>query len=141
MARKKIQASNASSKTNDEIMNMLAAINKKGDAMSIAKPTHQVNVVNQSCETCGGPHSYFESPASGGFTHENVYATSGTYNMGGNGTNHRVTEIFSATVRTIILDHPVSKIRVIIIMCKTVLIKSIKIKIEQIMVFKIKTKG
>lgn len=59
MARNKTQVSNASSKTNDEIMSMLAAINKKVDAMSIAKPNHQVNVVNQSCETCGGPHPYY----------------------------------------------------------------------------------
>ena len=73
MARSKLQASNASSKTNDEIMNMLAAINKKVDAMSIEKPTHQVNVVNHNCETCGAPHPYYECPAIGAYAHENVY--------------------------------------------------------------------
>ena len=41
----------------------------------------QVNMVNIVCETCGGPHSYLECPASGGFAQENVYAA----NMGGNG--------------------------------------------------------
>jgi hypothetical protein len=81
MTRNKIQASNASGKTNDEIMNMLAAINKKVDAMSIAKPTQHVNVVNQSCETCGGPHPYYECTATDAYAQENMYAE----NMGGNG--------------------------------------------------------
>jgi hypothetical protein len=80
MARSKLQASNAGSKANDEIMSMLAALNKKVDAMSIAKPNHQVNVVNQSCETYGGPHPYYECLTTGAYAQENVYAA----NMGGN---------------------------------------------------------
>ncbi|GJX35055.1 reverse transcriptase domain-containing protein [Tanacetum coccineum] len=35
------------------------------------------------CETCGGPHSYYECQAAGGYT-QDVYATTGTYNSGGN---------------------------------------------------------
>ena len=42
---------------------------------------HQVNVVNQSCDTCGGPHPYYECPSTGSYAQENVYAA----NMGGNG--------------------------------------------------------
>ncbi|PWA89749.1 hypothetical protein CTI12_AA107640 [Artemisia annua] len=45
------------------------------------KSSNQVNVVNHNCETCGGPHPYFECSATGAFVHENVYAA----NMGGNG--------------------------------------------------------
>ncbi|GJZ19326.1 reverse transcriptase domain-containing protein [Tanacetum coccineum] len=42
-----------------------------------------VNSVQNGCETCGGPHPYFECQATGGYT-QDVYATSGTYNQGGN---------------------------------------------------------
>ncbi|GJX90892.1 reverse transcriptase domain-containing protein [Tanacetum coccineum] len=43
----------------------------------------QVNSVTPSCETCGGLHSYYECQAAGGYT-QDVYATLGTYNSGGN---------------------------------------------------------
>ncbi|GJU00034.1 ribonuclease H-like domain-containing protein [Tanacetum coccineum] len=42
-----------------------------------------VNFAQNGCETCGGPHPYFECQATGGYT-QDVYATSGTYNQGGN---------------------------------------------------------
>ncbi|GJV56503.1 reverse transcriptase domain-containing protein [Tanacetum coccineum] len=42
----------------------------------------QVNTVTPSCETCGGPHSYNDCPATVG-QNQNVYAV-GTYNQGGN---------------------------------------------------------
>ncbi|GKB57662.1 reverse transcriptase domain-containing protein [Tanacetum coccineum] len=43
-----------------------------------------VNSVQNGCETCGGPHAYYECQAAGGYTQEDVYATLGTYNQGGN---------------------------------------------------------
>ncbi|GJZ45201.1 reverse transcriptase domain-containing protein [Tanacetum coccineum] len=42
----------------------------------------QVNTVTPSCETCGGPHSYNDCPATVG-QNQNVYAR-GAYNQGGN---------------------------------------------------------
>jgi hypothetical protein len=42
---------------------------------------HQVNIVSHGCETCGGPHLYYECPATGAFSKENVYAA----NTGNNG--------------------------------------------------------
>ncbi|GJS10705.1 reverse transcriptase domain-containing protein [Tanacetum coccineum] len=42
-----------------------------------------VNSVQNGCETCGGPHPYYECQAASGYT-EDVYATTGTYNQGGN---------------------------------------------------------
>ncbi|GJS15182.1 reverse transcriptase domain-containing protein [Tanacetum coccineum] len=39
-------------------------------------PNHNI------CETCGGPHSYYECQAVGGYT-QDVYATTGNYNSGG----------------------------------------------------------
>ncbi|GJV53234.1 reverse transcriptase domain-containing protein [Tanacetum coccineum] len=43
-----------------------------------------VNSVQNGCETCGGPHPYYECQAASGYTQDDVYATSGTYNQGGN---------------------------------------------------------
>ena len=45
----------------------------------------QVKAVTHTCETCGGPHPYFECPASSGYTQEDAYAVQGSYNTGGNG--------------------------------------------------------
>ncbi|GJU16566.1 reverse transcriptase domain-containing protein [Tanacetum coccineum] len=67
----------------------MATLNKKLDDFSnailkMSQSNQQVNVVNQSCETCGGPHRYMECPAIGGYTQEAAYATTGNYNSGGN---------------------------------------------------------
>ncbi|GJU71873.1 reverse transcriptase domain-containing protein [Tanacetum coccineum] len=54
------------------------------NVLRMSQSNQQVNVVNPSCETCGGPHQHFECQATGGFTQGDVYATTGTYNAGGN---------------------------------------------------------
>nr|GEY92347.1 hypothetical protein [Tanacetum cinerariifolium] len=41
-----------------------------------------VKVVDTKCETCGGPHSFTDCPAVGGYTQETAYATTGNYNSG-----------------------------------------------------------
>nr|GEX43020.1 hypothetical protein [Tanacetum cinerariifolium] len=43
-----------------------------------------VNSIQNGYETCGGPHAYYECQAAGCYTQEDVYATTGTYNAGGN---------------------------------------------------------
>jgi hypothetical protein len=77
-----------SSSSNPEV----AVLTKKVDDLSTAmlrmyqmmpnqtKDT-QVNMVNVVCETCGGPHPYYDCPTTGFLAQENVYAV----NMGGNG--------------------------------------------------------
>ena len=82
---------NDSCKSITPASNEIAALTKKLDDLSTVmlrmyqtNQNHQVKVVSQSCETCGGPHPYIECPASGGFTHENAYAAQGSYNTGGN---------------------------------------------------------
>ncbi|GJU22177.1 reverse transcriptase domain-containing protein [Tanacetum coccineum] len=50
----------------------------------MSQSNQQVNVVNPSCETCGGPHHYSECQAVGGFTQGDVYAATGNYNAGAN---------------------------------------------------------
>nr|GEU41958.1 reverse transcriptase domain-containing protein [Tanacetum cinerariifolium] len=58
----------------------MAEINK--NLMKVLQINQQVKAVTHSCETCGGPHSYNDCPATVGQT-QNVYAT-GAYNQGGN---------------------------------------------------------
>nr|GEY21834.1 reverse transcriptase domain-containing protein [Tanacetum cinerariifolium] len=41
-----------------------------------------IKAVVTKCETCGGPHSFIECPAVGGYTQETAYATTGNYNSG-----------------------------------------------------------
>ncbi|GJR49492.1 hypothetical protein Tco_1577205 [Tanacetum coccineum] len=78
--RNKPQDSSASdsSSQNDAI----TALAKQVEALvsSMNKPIHSIQ---EGCETCGGPHPYYECQASGGYT-QDIYATSGTYNSGGN---------------------------------------------------------
>ncbi|GJY95438.1 reverse transcriptase domain-containing protein [Tanacetum coccineum] len=59
----------------------ITALTKQVEALlSLHRP---VNSVQNSCETCGDPHPYYECQAADGYT-KDVYATSGTYNQGGN---------------------------------------------------------
>nr|GFB53299.1 DNA-directed DNA polymerase [Tanacetum cinerariifolium] len=46
-----------------------------------------IKAVDRKCETCGGPHSFTEYPAVGGYTQGTTYATTGNYNSGGRGNN------------------------------------------------------
>ncbi|GJX08096.1 reverse transcriptase domain-containing protein [Tanacetum coccineum] len=43
-----------------------------------------VKSVSTKCETCDGPHSFTECPATDGYTQEAAYATTGNHNLGGN---------------------------------------------------------
>ncbi|GJR84080.1 reverse transcriptase domain-containing protein [Tanacetum coccineum] len=52
--------------------------------LRMSQSNQQVNVVNPSCETCGGPHHYSECQAAGGFTQGDVYAAIVNYNVGAN---------------------------------------------------------
>nr|GEV29551.1 DNA-directed DNA polymerase [Tanacetum cinerariifolium] len=58
----------------------MAEINK--NLMKVLQINQQVKAVAHNCETCGGPHSYNDCPATVGQT-QNVYAA-GAYNQGGN---------------------------------------------------------
>ncbi|GJW96325.1 reverse transcriptase domain-containing protein [Tanacetum coccineum] len=58
-------------------------IEMRKDMIQMYRSNQQVNSVTPSCETCGGPHSYYECQAVGGYT-QDVYATTGNYNSGGN---------------------------------------------------------
>nr|GEW80315.1 DNA-directed DNA polymerase [Tanacetum cinerariifolium] len=50
----------------------------------MSQSNQQFNMVNPSCETCGGPHYYFEFQVACGFTQWDVYAATRNNNMGVN---------------------------------------------------------
>ncbi|GJZ35436.1 reverse transcriptase domain-containing protein [Tanacetum coccineum] len=60
--------------------------------LQICRINQQVNYVSPSCETCDGPHAYYECQAADGYT-QVVYATSGTYNQGDNTYQTQVVDI------------------------------------------------
>ncbi|GKE65369.1 reverse transcriptase domain-containing protein, partial [Tanacetum coccineum] len=54
----------------------ITSLTKQVEALlSLHRP---VNSVQNGCETCGGPHPYYDCQAAGGYTQEFVYATSET---------------------------------------------------------------
>nr|GEY97377.1 reverse transcriptase domain-containing protein [Tanacetum cinerariifolium] len=66
-----------------EIVALKAKIGKiNKNLMKVLQINQQVKAVTHNCETCGGPHSYNDCPATVGQT-QNVYAV-GAYNQGGN---------------------------------------------------------
>ncbi|GJV88966.1 reverse transcriptase domain-containing protein [Tanacetum coccineum] len=79
----KSESSSSITYSNPEIAALkleMAEINK--NLMKMLQTNQQVNSVTPSCETCSGPHSYNNCPATIGQT-QNVYAA-GAYNQGGN---------------------------------------------------------
>nr|GEX88135.1 reverse transcriptase domain-containing protein [Tanacetum cinerariifolium] len=125
-------SSSITSSSDQEIVSLkaeMAEINK--NLIKVLQINQQVKAVTPSCETCGGPHSYNDCPATVGQT-QNVYAA-GAY-QGGNSYNPKVTVIYLAIVRTVISDHQ----GLIRIKTETIKISTSKIKTrikETIMVF------
>nr|GEW78534.1 reverse transcriptase domain-containing protein [Tanacetum cinerariifolium] len=79
-SRNKTQVASASGSSTQDAY--VTALTKKFKAL-LSSFNQPVNSVQDSYETCGGPHPYYECQATGGYTRD-VYATSGTYNQGGN---------------------------------------------------------
>nr|GEV88680.1 reverse transcriptase domain-containing protein [Tanacetum cinerariifolium] len=82
-AQRSESSSSITSSSDPEIVALKAKmveINKK--LMKVLQINQQVKVVTHSCETCGGPYSYNDCPATVGQT-QNAYAM-GAYNQGGN---------------------------------------------------------
>ncbi|GKB44981.1 reverse transcriptase domain-containing protein [Tanacetum coccineum] len=68
-----------------EVVRQLELMNK--NFLDMMRQIQSVKSVSPMCETCGGPHSFTECPAVGGYTQEVVYATTGggTCNRGDKG--------------------------------------------------------
>ncbi|GKA85209.1 hypothetical protein Tco_0806863 [Tanacetum coccineum] len=65
-----------------EVVRQLELMNK--NFVEMMRQIQTVKFVDTKCETCGGPLSFTECPAVGGYTQEAVYATTGNQNSGGN---------------------------------------------------------
>nr|GEV94129.1 reverse transcriptase domain-containing protein [Tanacetum cinerariifolium] len=88
-----IDESSSSTTSSSEIAALAQQMIKmRKDMLQMYRSNQQVNSLTPSCETCDGPHSYYECHAAGGYT-QDVYATSGTYNAGGNSYQPQVIEI------------------------------------------------
>nr|GFA11561.1 reverse transcriptase domain-containing protein [Tanacetum cinerariifolium] len=60
-----------------EVVRQLEIMNKNFSEMMTHFQT--VKAINTKCETCGGPHSFTECPAIGGYTQETSYATTAPF--------------------------------------------------------------
>ncbi|GJR19746.1 reverse transcriptase domain-containing protein [Tanacetum coccineum] len=58
-----------------EVIRQLEMMNK--NFVEMMRQIQTVKTVDTKCETCGGPHSFTECPAVGGYTQEAAYATTG----------------------------------------------------------------
>ncbi|GKB40386.1 reverse transcriptase domain-containing protein [Tanacetum coccineum] len=58
-----------------EVVRQLEMMNK--NFVEMMRQIQTVKTVDTKCETCGGPHSFTECPAVGGYTQDVVYATTG----------------------------------------------------------------
>ncbi|GJR19430.1 reverse transcriptase domain-containing protein [Tanacetum coccineum] len=77
------ESSSSITSSNLEIASLKLQIKEMNRNLTrVLQTNQQVNTVTPSCETCGGPHSYNDCPATVG-QNQNVYAV-GAYNQGGN---------------------------------------------------------
>nr|GEU67989.1 reverse transcriptase domain-containing protein [Tanacetum cinerariifolium] len=71
-SRNKPQVSSASGSSTQDAH--VTTLTKQVKALFSAM-NRPVNSIQNGCETCGGPHAYYECQAAGGYTQEDVYAT------------------------------------------------------------------
>ncbi|GJV29445.1 reverse transcriptase domain-containing protein [Tanacetum coccineum] len=77
------ESSSSITSSNPEITSLKLQMEEMNRNLTrVLQTNQQVNTVTPSCETCGGPHSYNDCPATVG-QNQNVYAV-GAYNQGGN---------------------------------------------------------
>ncbi|GJT38855.1 reverse transcriptase domain-containing protein [Tanacetum coccineum] len=77
------ESSSSITSSNPEIASLKLQMEEMNRNLTrVLQTNQQVNTVTPSCETCGGPHSYNDCPATVG-QNQNVYAV-GAYNQGGN---------------------------------------------------------
>ncbi|GJV59640.1 hypothetical protein Tco_1465740 [Tanacetum coccineum] len=71
-SRNKPQVASASGSSTQDAH--VIALTKQVEAL-LSSFNRLVNYVQNGCETCGGPHAYYECQAAGGYTQKDVYAT------------------------------------------------------------------
>ncbi|GJX78198.1 reverse transcriptase domain-containing protein [Tanacetum coccineum] len=63
-----------------KVVRQLEMMNK--NFVEMMRQIQTIKSVDTKCETCGGPHSYTECPATDGYTQDAVYATTAPNNQG-----------------------------------------------------------
>ncbi|GJT11258.1 hypothetical protein Tco_0858300 [Tanacetum coccineum] len=77
------ESSSSITSSNPEIASLKLQMEEMNRNLTrVLQTNQQVNTVTQSCDTCGGPHSYNDCQATVG-QNQNVYVV-GAYNQGGN---------------------------------------------------------
>ncbi|GJX06539.1 reverse transcriptase domain-containing protein [Tanacetum coccineum] len=71
-SRNKPQVASASGSSTQDAH--VTALTKQVEAL-LSSFNRPINSVQNSCETCGGPHAYYKCQAASGYTQEDVYAT------------------------------------------------------------------
>ncbi|GJZ55230.1 hypothetical protein Tco_0610423 [Tanacetum coccineum] len=99
------ESSSSITSSNPEIASLKLQMEEMNRNLTrMLQTNQQVNTVTPSCETCGGPHSYNDCPATVG-QNQNVYAV-GAYNQGGNSYQPQG-ELKAITTRSgLVLDEP-----------------------------------
>ncbi|GJZ44652.1 reverse transcriptase domain-containing protein [Tanacetum coccineum] len=77
-----INIASTSTTESPEVVRQLEMMNK--NFVEMMRQIQMVKTLDTKCETCGGPHSFTECQAVGGYTQEAAYATTGNYNSGVN---------------------------------------------------------
>nr|GEU60676.1 reverse transcriptase domain-containing protein [Tanacetum cinerariifolium] len=91
-----------------EVVRQLEMMNK--NFLEMMRQFQMVKTVDTKCETSGGPHSFTEYPAVGGYTHETAYATTGNYNSEGNSYQPQAITTVNENGSTVILKKLLEKL-------------------------------
>ncbi|GKD31677.1 reverse transcriptase domain-containing protein [Tanacetum coccineum] len=73
-----------------KVVRQLEMMNK--NFVEMMRQIQTIKSVDTKCETCGGPHSFTECPATDGYTQEAIYVTTGNHNLGVIPTNRKLDE-------------------------------------------------
>nr|GEY39658.1 reverse transcriptase domain-containing protein [Tanacetum cinerariifolium] len=75
--------SSTSTTESPEVVRQVEMMNK--NFLEMMRQIHTIKIVETKCETYGGPYSFTECPAAGGYTQETAYATTAiTFKVGQN---------------------------------------------------------
>nr|GEY42940.1 reverse transcriptase domain-containing protein [Tanacetum cinerariifolium] len=86
-------------------------VKMRKDMLQMYRSNQQVNSVTPTCETCDGLHSYFECQVVDGYT-QDIYATTGTYNSGGNSYQSQGNRNILSYRSNNLLNHPILIIKI-----------------------------
>ncbi|GJS26823.1 reverse transcriptase domain-containing protein [Tanacetum coccineum] len=106
------ESSSSITSSNPEIASLKLQMEEMNRNLTrVLQTNQQVNTVTPSCETCGGPHSYNDCPATVG-QNQNVYAV-GAYNQGGNSYQPQASSSGTGSLPSNIVANPKGELKAI----------------------------